>query len=822
MPDDTLSSPLQHTRLHVEGMHCASCVGQIEAALKKVPGVREARVNLATETAEVNAQDTVLPAQLIQAITDAGYTVPAEQLTLNIEGMHCASCVGRVQQALEAVPGVLEASVNLATEQASVSLVSGTDPETLRKALAAVGYRTAAPAQTGTTDRDARREQAQRSLNRDFWLALVLTLPVFVMEMGGHLFPPFHIWLMMQLGHDTSNLIQFVLTTLVLVGPGRRFFAQGVPALLRLAPDMNSLVVVGTTAAWGYSVVATFVPHWLPRGTDNVYFEAAAVIVTLILLGRYLEARARGRTSDAIRHLVGLRPRTARVRRDGTFQDVPLEAIQAGDELLVRPGEKIAVDGEVIEGRSHIDESMLSGEAEPVARSVGDEVIGGTLNTHGTLTYRATRVGSDTVLAQIISMVETAQGARLPIQALVDKVTMWFVPAVIGLALLTFIVWLVFGPEPALSMALVNAVAVLIIACPCAMGLATPTSIMVATGRAASLGILLRRGEALQALRDTTLIAFDKTGTLTEGKPSLTDLHPAPGFEKDSLLRWIAAAEQASEHPSAQALVRAAEAQQMSLPSAEQFEARAGYGVTAVVEGRRIAIGNARLMEILHISVSSMQADANTLAEAGKSPLFAAVDDQLAGVLAVADTLKPSASAAIQALHAQHIEVVMITGDNQRTADAIARQAGIDRVFAEVLPGGKVEALKTLRRQGGRIAFVGDGINDAPALAEADVGIAIGTGTDVAIDSADAVLMSGDLMGVPRAVALSHATLRNIRQNLFWAFAYNGALIPVAAGVLYPAFHLLLSPMFAAGAMALSSVFVLSNALRLRRFKPVL
>ncbi len=817
MPDDTL----QPTRLPVEGMHCASCVGQIEAALKKVPGVQGASVNLATETAEVNAEDSVRPAQLIQAITDAGYTVPAEQVTLNIEGMHCASCIGRVQQALEAVPGVLEANVNLATEQASVSLVSGTDPETLRKALAAIGYSTAAPAQTGP-DRDARREQAQRSLNRDFWLALVLTLPVFVMEMGGHLFPPFHIWLMMQLGHDTSNLIQFVLTTLVLVGPGRRFFAQGVPALLRLAPDMNSLVVVGTTAAWGYSVVATFVPHWLPRGTDNVYFEAAAVIVTLILLGRYLEARARGRTSDAIRHLVGLRPRTARVRRDGTFQDVPLEAIQAGDELLVRPGEKIAVDGEVIEGRSHIDESMLSGEAEPVARSVGDEVIGGTLNTHGTLTYRATRVGSDTVLAQIISMVETAQGARLPIQALVDKVTMWFVPAVIGLALLTFIVWLVFGPEPALSMALVNAVAVLIIACPCAMGLATPTSIMVATGRAASLGILLRRGEALQALRDTTLIAFDKTGTLTEGKPSLTDLHPAPGFDKDTLLRWIAAAEQASEHPSAQALVRAAEAQQMSLPSAEQFEARAGYGVTAVVEGRRIAIGNARLMETLHIPVSSLQADANTLAEAGKSPLFAAVDDQLAGVLAVADTLKPSARAAIQALHAQHIEVVMITGDNQRTADAIARQAGIDRVFAEVLPGGKVEALKTLRRQSGRIAFVGDGINDAPALAEADVGIAIGTGTDVAIDSADAVLMSGDLMGVPRAVALSHATLRNIRQNLFWAFAYNGALIPVAAGVLYPAFHLLLSPMFAAGAMALSSVFVLSNALRLRRFKPAL
>ncbi|KAF0808258.1 lead, cadmium, zinc and mercury transporting ATPase, copper-translocating P-type ATPase [Alcanivorax sp. S71-1-4] len=397
---------------------------------------------------------------------------------------------------------------------------------------------------------------------------------------------------------------------------------------------------------------------------------------------------------------------------------------------------------------------------------------------------------------------------------------MWFVPAVIGLALLTFIVWLVFGPAPALSMALVNAVAVLIIACPCAMGLATPTSIMVATGRAASLGILLRRGEALQALRDTTLIAFDKTGTLTEGKPSLTDLHPAPGFDNDTLLRWIAAAEQPSEHPSAQALVRAAEAQQLSLPSAEQFEARAGYGVTAVVEGRRIAIGNARLMETLHIPVSSLQADADTLAEAGKSPLFAAVDDQLAGVLAVADTLKPSARAAIQALHAQHIEVVMITGDNQRTAEAIARQAGIDRVFADVLPGGKVDALKTLRQHDGRIAFVGDGINDAPALAEADVGIAIGTGTDVAIDSADAVLMSGDLMGVPRAVALSHATLRNIRQNLFWAFAYNGALIPVAAGALYPAFHLLLSPMFAAGAMALSSVFVLSNALRLRRFKP--
>ena len=820
MPDQPRDDTSPRTlRLHIEGMHCASCVGRIEGALQNVPGVQSAQVNLATETAEV-AGDAALPAEtLVAAVKSAGYQVQTQQLTLNIDKMTCASCTSRVQKALAAVPGVLSASVNLASEQASITVLEGTAPSLLRDAVREAGYQASLPSADGP-DREARREQEARNLNRDFWVALVLTLPVFIMEMGSHLFPPFHIWLMLKLGHDTNNLIQFVLTTLVLIGPGRRFFTQGVPALWRLAPDMNSLVVVGTTAAWGYSVVATFVPHWLPRGTDNVYFEAAAVIVTLILLGRYLEARARGRTSDAIRHLVGLQPRVARVRRDGALHDVPIAEIDVGDELVVRPGEKIAVDGEVIDGRSHIDESMLSGESEPVVREAGDEVIGGTLNTSGTLTYRATRVGSDTVLAQIIQMVENAQGARLPIQALVDKVTLWFVPAVIGIALATFLVWLVFGPPPTLAMALVNAVAVLIIACPCAMGLATPTSIMVATGRAASMGILFRHGEALQALRETQVIAFDKTGTLTVGRPQLTDLEPAEGVDRDTALRLIAAAEQASEHPSARALVEAATAAGQTLPPASDFQARAGFGVSAEVEGRQVRVGNARLMAEAGIDTAPFRERADTLAGAGKSPLFAALDDQLIAVLAVADTLKPGAVETIRALHARQIEVVMITGDNRRTAEAIAREAGIDRVFAEVLPDGKVAVIETLREGGRRVAFVGDGINDAPALVEADVGIAIGTGTDVAIESADAVLMSGDVLGVTRAVELSHATLRNIRQNLFWAFAYNGALIPVAAGVLYPAFGLLLSPMFAAGAMAMSSVFVLTNALRLRRFTP--
>ena len=603
-------------------------------------------------------------------------------------------------------------------------------------------------------------------------------------------------------------------------GPGLRFYRKGVPALLRLAPDMNSLVVLGSTAAWAYSVVATFAPGLLPQGTANVYFEASAVIVTLILLGRFLEAKAKGRTSEAISRLMGLQAKTARVLRDGEYLDVALDEVQPGDVVQVRPGDRVPVDGTVLTGSSFVDEAMISGEPVPVQKSEGANVTGGTINKTGSFTYRAEKVGADMMLSQIIRMVESAQGAKLPIQALVDKVTAWFVPAVMLAAALTFGVWWIWGPDPAITFALVNSVAVLIIACPCAMGLATPTSIMVGTGRAAELGVLFRNGEALQSLTSVNVVALDKTGTLTEGRPVLTDLVLAKGFARSEVLALVASAESGSEHPVATAITEAARAEGVILADADAFEAIPGYGIRASVADRLVEVGADRFMTSLGLDVAAFVQASAGLASRARTPLYVAIDGKLAGLIAVADPIKPTNPAAIAALHQLGLKVAMITGDNRRTAEAIAAELGIDEVVAEVLPEGKVAALKALRDGGRKVAFVGDGINDAPALAEADVGLAVGTGTDIAIESADVVLMGGDLGGVPKAIGLSRATLRNIRQNLFWAFAYNAALIPVAAGVLYPLNGTLLSPMLAAGAMALSSVFVLGNALRLKRFAP--
>ncbi|CAM4035894.1 copper chaperone CopZ [Comamonas aquatilis] len=816
--------------LQVEGMTCASCVGRVERALKKVPGVQQAVVNLATEKASLTiddpAQASVILPQVVAAIEKAGYVVPTQSVDLQVNGMTCASCVGRVERALKKVPGVQSATVNLATERASVQLQGDTEVSALIAAIAKAGYEAQPVAQNAATageDAAAERQAAERaSLKRALTIATVLALPVFILEMGGHMVPAFHHWIAGTIGTQTSWLIQFVLTALVLVGPGRRFFEKGVPALLRGAPDMNSLVAVGTAAAFAYSVVATFAAQLLPAGTVNVYYEAAAVIVVLILLGRFLEARAKGNTSEAIRRLVQLQAKTARVRRDGVVQEIDIAQVHAGDVIEVRPGERIPVDGEVIEGQSFVDESMISGEPVPVEKTAGAEVVGGTINQNGALVFKATKVGADTLLAQIIRMVEQAQGSKLPIQALVDKITMWFVPAVMAAALLTFVVWLIWGPSPALSFALVNAVAVLIIACPCAMGLATPTSIMVGTGRAAQMGVLLRKGEALQQLKDAKVVAVDKTGTLTKGRPELTDLVLADGFEYSAVLAQVAAVEDRSEHPIARAIVDAAKAQRLTTPGIEAFESVTGFGVRAVVGGVKVEIGADRFMRELGLDVAHFAAEAARLGDEGKTPLYAAIGGRLAAMIAVADPIKASTKPAIDALHALGLKVAMITGDNQYTARAIARQLGIDEVVAEVLPGGKVEAVQRLKAEHGTLAYVGDGINDAPALAEADVGIAIGTGTDIAIEAADVVLMSGDLAGVPNAIALSKATMKNIGQNLFWAFAYNVALIPVAAGLLYPFNGMLLSPVFAAGAMALSSVFVLSNALRLKRFKPAL
>jgi Cu+-exporting ATPase len=668
--------------------------------------------------------------------------------------------------------------------------------------------------------------------------------------MGGHLIPGAHHFVHETIGMQRSWIAQSILTTLVLVGPGRVFFTKGLPALWHLAPEMNSLVALGAGSAWAYSMVATYLPQVLPDGTRFVYFEAAAVIVTLILLGRMLEARAKGRTGAAIKHLIGLQPRQARVLIDGQPTDMDIDAVKPGDLILVRPGEKIATDGVITEGQPYIDEAMITGEPIPVTKRVGDRVTGGTLNTTNSFTFKTTHTGGDTVLARIIRMVEAAQGTKLPIQALVDRVTAWFVPAIILCSLLTFVLWYWLGPTPSLSHALINAVAVMIIACPCAMGLATPTSIMVGTGRAAELGVLFRQGDALQRLRDVQVVAFDKTGTLTLGKPALTDFVVLePAYDRALLLSWAAAMQSHSEHPIAHAIVQAALADHLPTLTAQGFTAISGAGVRAKVSGHVVSSGAQAFMLSEGVDISAAAHYSEQWGQQGKTPICLAVDGKLAALMAVADPLKPSARSAIEALQKLGLRTVMITGDNKYTARAVAKQLGIDEVHAEVLPEGKVAVLKALQRSSAAgastevsayglagpvesksantgtrssntvLAFVGDGINDAPALATADVGIAIGTGTDVAIESASVVLMSDDLLGVATAIGLSRATLTNIRQNLFWAFAYNAALVPVAAGALYPNFGILLSPMFAAGAMAFSSVFVVANALRLKGYK---
>ncbi len=801
-------------RFGIDGMTCGGCVGRAEKAIAAVAGVDAAHVNLANATATAQVEDAEAVRAVADALQAAGYPAVLQKHRLAITGMTCASCVSRVETALNAVPGVVSATVNLADGTATAVTLS--DVDALQKAVAATGY-AAVPIDVDASTGSRQAGEAQQYF-RQFLIAASLTLPVFVMEMGGHVFPHLHHFIARTIGTPASWMIQFVLTTLVLAGPGRGFFAKGIPALLRMAPDMNSLVVLGTGAAWTYSAVALFVPDLLPDGTRAVYFEAAAVIVTLILLGRWLEARAKGQTGAAIKQLIGLRPKTARVLRDGVEMDLPIAEVARGDVVIIRPGERIPTDGVVREGASFVDESMITGEPVPVEKTEGDAVVGGTVNGNGALQMRATAVGSDTMLARIIAMVQEAQGARLPVQDLVNRVTAWFVPAVMLVAALTVITWLIVGPSPVLSYALVAGVSVLIIACPCAMGLATPTSIMVGTGRAAELGVLFRQGDALQALQAVDVVAFDKTGTLTIGKPVVTDVIPLKG-DADALLRDVAAVEALSEHPLAHAIVSAAKG---PLPAVAMFAALPGYGLSGVVEGRKVLIGAARLLEKEGIDVEGLSASADDLAEAGKTPIMIAINDAPAGVIGVADTVRPTARAAVAGLCARGIRVVMITGDSARTGAAIGAELGIADVVADVLPSGKVDAIRALQVDGSKVAFVGDGINDAPALAAAEVGVAIGTGTDVAVESADVVLMSGDPVGVLNGIAVSQSTMTNIRQNLGWAFGYNILLIPVAAGVLFPIWGLLLSPALAAGAMALSSVLVVSNALRLRRMKGVI
>ncbi|WP_342586378.1 copper-translocating P-type ATPase [Meiothermus taiwanensis] len=671
-------------------------------------------------------------------------------------------------------------------------------------------------------EREARAKEIA-NLRRAVLLAAAFALPLFLIAMLPMLFPPVEEWLMRTFGHGVMAALSWVmlaLATPVQFGPGLRFYRHGWKALRSGSPDMNSLVMIGTSAAYFYSLAVVLFPGLFPPQARHVYFEAAGVVITLILLGKYLEALAKGRTSEAMQRLLSLQAKTARVVEGSTEREIPVDEVLPGDLIAVRPGEKIPVDGVVVSGQSYVDESMITGEPIPVLKSEGAKVIGGTLNQNGAFTFQATAVGEGTVLAQIIKLVEAAQGSKPAIQNLADRVVAVFTPIVLGIALLTAGVWLLFGGENALTFALVNTVAVLIIACPCAMGLATPVSVMVGTGKAAEMGVLFRKGEALQTLQEAQVIALDKTGTLTQGKPELTDLQALEGFDEAELLRLVASLEKSSEHPVAQAIVKAAQGRGLELSEPVDFEALPGYGVGGQVGIYRVEVGADRYMARLGLDVSAFGAEAARLADEGKTPLYAAVNGKLAAILAVADPIKEGTPEAIAALHRQGLKVAMITGDHRRTAQAIARQLGIDEVLAEVLPAGKADAVKELQAQGYKVAFVGDGINDAPALAQADVGIAIGTGTDVALETADVILISGDLRGVPGAIALSRATLKNIRLNLFWAFAYNIVLIPVAAGVLYPFTGWLLSPVLAGAAMGLSSVFVLSNALRLRRFRP--
>ncbi|WKU20705.1 heavy metal translocating P-type ATPase [Advenella alkanexedens] len=738
-----------------------------------------------------------------------------------VHGMTCASCVRRVERSIAKIEGVEKVNVNLASETAHVEL---SNPAVQAGQIIAVigkaGYEAALVerADKQTQEQIEHRQREIADLKRDLMVAAVFTIPVFILEMGGHVIPGFHHWLHAFLPMQTSWIIQWVLTTIVLAFPGRRFFTLGVKSFMQKSPDMNALVAIGAGSAYVYSAIVTAMPALIPENSRFVYFEAAAVVSTLILLGRYLEARSKGQTGQAIARLIGLQAKTAHLMENGQVRDIPLDELKVNDTVLVRPGETVPADGVVISGQAHINESMMTGEPLPVSKTTGDKVVGSTVSTNGSLTVKVEQVGENTVLANIIKMVQQAQADKLPIQNILDVVTSRFVPAVLVVAVLTFMAWMVWGPEPLLPHALTATVAVLIIACPCAMGLAVPVSIMVATGRAAQLNILFRRASALQILKDTKVVVFDKTGTLTHGRPELTDLHVADGFEQSSLLASVAAIEQRSEHPIALAIVKAAQEQGLGLPQVDDFHNIMGAGIQASIGNDRYLIGSEKFLLSQGADISALTQKGLEFAHAGKTPIYVAVNSRPAGLFVIADTVKEDAESAIAQLHGMNIKTVMLTGDNEQTAQAIASQLKIDKVYAQALPDDKVKYVNQIRQEMGTLVFVGDGINDAPALANADVGVAIGTGTDIAIESADVVLMGKKIQNVAHAVSLSKATFRNIYQNLFWAFAYNVALIPIAAGVLYPAYGLGLSPVFAAAAMALSSVFVVTNALRLRRF----
>ncbi|MHB0777572.1 heavy metal translocating P-type ATPase [Halomonas sp. WWR20] len=802
--------------ISIRGMSCASCVGRVERALKKQPGVTEAQVNLATEKATVAFEERANPSQVADAVEEAGYQPVIETAEIPVIGMTCGSCVSRVERTIEKLPGIVQANVNLATQKAFVRFLP--DAVTLPRiqhAIRDAGYE---PQDQGENTQTEREDREGIQLRNKVLLAAAFTIPVVFIAMG-KMIPALEAIFTSIMPHRGWMGIEWLLTTPVQFYAGARFYRAGFAELRHVNPGMNSLVMIGSSAAYFYSVAALLIPGFFPAGTAESYFEAAAVIVTLILLGRYFEHVAKGRTSEAIKKLLQLQAKTARVIRDDDTVEVPIEAVVPGDRILTRPGERIPVDGIVEEGYSYVDESMISGEPVPVGKQKESEVVGGTINKNGALTFRATRVGADTILSQIVKMVESAQAEKPPIQKLADKIAGIFVPVVLVIAAITFAVWLGFGPTPALAFAFVTTVSVLLIACPCAMGLATPTAIMVGTGKGAEMGVLFRKGAALETLAKVDTIVLDKTGTLTMGRPELTDFVVLEGQENE-VLRWVAAVEAQSEHPIAEAIVRGAKDRGLDLPSISHFQAEPGFGIEAEVDGHKLNVGADRYMSLLGIELGKAEGRATVLAREAKSPLYAAVDGKLAAIIAVADPLKEGSVEAIESLKAQSLNVAMLTGDNRATAEAIARQVGIQQVLAEVLPDQKANEIKRLQAEGHNTAFVGDGINDAPALAQANVGIAIGTGTDIAIEAGDVVLMRGDLRGIVNATALSKRTRKTILSNFAWAYGYNVALIPVAAGALYPFTGFLLNPILAAAAMSLSSIFVLANSLRLRRFQP--
>ena len=821
----------------VEGMTCASCVSHVEKALQSVPGVTKAAVNLATEKAAVSLATEEIPLEeMREAVAQAGYKLPTARATVIIGGMTCAACVSHVEKALKSVTGVVEANVNLATEKATVDYLPGVaDLDGMGRAVADSGYRLES-ADAGGLDAQAELErlskvQEIRSLRNRLLVAASGGILLFLGTFGA--FP----WVSPLMERGFYLFLLWAVATPIQFWAGWSFYTSGLGALRHRTANMHTLIALGTSTAYGFSVAVVLINSLAPeflaaRGIGvEVYFDTAAIIVALILLGRYLEARARGQTSEAIRRLIGLRPNTARVVRDGEEIEVPIETVVTGDILLVRPGEKIPVDGEVTEGYSTVDESMLTGESMPVEKQSGQQVYGATINKYGNLWFRATKVGKDTVLAQIIRLVEEAQGSKAPIQRLADQVAAYFVPAVIVTALAAFLFWLLVGPSPALTFAILVFVAILIIACPCALGLATPTAIIVGTGKGAERGVLIRSAQALEITHKVNTVVLDKTGTLTTGRPVVTDL-VAQGISEDELLRLAASVERGSEHPLGEAMVREAQSRSLKLEQPEDFQAIPGQGIRARLNGYQVHVGNQALMDAVGVELNGLADRASQLASEGKTPMFLAAGKEPRGIIAVADTLKPTSRLAVDRLHQLGLEVVMLTGDNARTAAAIAAQAGVDRVVAEVLPQDKVGVIRDLQSQGKVVAMVGDGINDAPALVQADVGMAMGTGTDVAMESADITLMRGDIDGVIHAFNLSRATIRTIKQNLFWAFFYNVLLIPVAAGALYPVFGALggvpsslhfffgelgfLNPVLAALAMAFSSVSVVTNSLRLR------